>query len=70
MYYSQPNPWYSPYQPGRQETMMPGDMQQMREMMKEHMRMTDEIRRVVHEINDRCRRMEERMDQMQGKTMM
>jgi hypothetical protein len=41
--------------------MMPGDMNQMKDMMREHIRMTDEIRRIVYEINERCKRMEDKM---------
>lgn len=60
MYYTQPSLWYYPYQSNRQQMMMPEDMQMM-DMMKEHIRMTDEIRRVVYEINERCKRMEGKM---------
>ena len=41
--------------------MMPEDMKQMMDMMREHIRMTDEIRQVVYEINERCKRMEGKM---------
>ncbi|MEK4253779.1 hypothetical protein [Ureibacillus sp. FSL K6-2830] len=61
MYYIQPSPWYYPYQSNRQEMLMPGDTKQMMDMMREHIRMTDEIRRMVYEINERCKRMEGKM---------
>lgn len=67
MNYRQPHTWYSPYQSSGQGMMpgtmpmMPGNMQQMMAMMTEHVRMTEDIRRVVYEINERCKRMEAKM---------
>ncbi|TMN23342.1 DUF342 domain-containing protein [Lentibacillus cibarius] len=62
MYYNQPNMWGHPYQPKREEMMMPADkQQQMMEMMKEHMQMTEEIRQMVNEINERLQWMESKM---------
>ncbi|MFD1363223.1 hypothetical protein [Lentibacillus salinarum] len=65
MYYTQPYPaYYYPYQSNRGETMMSNNnMQQMQmmEMMKEHMRMTEEIKQMVYEINERFKRMESNM---------
>ncbi|GLO65078.1 hypothetical protein [Oceanobacillus kimchii] len=61
MYYTQPYPaYYYPYQSNREEMMSNNNMQQMQmmEMMKEHMRMTEEIRQMVYEINERSKQME------------
>ncbi len=52
----------------RQEMMMPEDkMQQMMDIMRQHMMTTNEIKRVVDIINERCRRMEEQMQEMDQK---
>lgn len=69
MYYTQPSQWYYyPDQSNLQDMRMPeqmpmmsGDMNQMMGMMREHIRTTEEIRRMVHEINERCKRMEAKM---------
>ncbi|MFD2760390.1 hypothetical protein [Lentibacillus juripiscarius] len=53
MYYTQPNMWYYPYPPNREDMMMSKDNQQMMEMMQEHMRMTEEIRQMVYDMNER-----------------
>ncbi len=37
---------------------MSNDSQQMMEMMQEHMRMTEEIRQMVYEMNERLKWME------------
>ncbi len=73
MYYTSISPWYYPSSPFitpsmRQEMMMPEDkMQQMMDIMRQHMMTTNEIKRVVDIINERCRRMEEQMQEMDQK---
>jgi hypothetical protein len=60
VYYRQLSPWYTPFPSNQQQITMTGDIQMM-DMMREHIRMTKEIRRVVYEINERCKRMESKM---------
>ncbi|MBN2981772.1 hypothetical protein [Cohnella algarum] len=66
--WSATKPYYPslPLYTTRQE-MMPGDMSpqsEMMAMMRQHMMMTTEIKRVVDIINERCMRMEEMMKGM------
>jgi len=61
LYYTQPNMWYYPYPSNREDMMMSKDNQQMMEMMQEHMRMTEEIRQMVYDMNERFKWIENKM---------
>ncbi|MCA4756932.1 hypothetical protein H8Z60_31000 [Mycolicibacterium fortuitum] len=55
--------------PVRQEMMsenmmMSDQMNEMMSMMRQHVMITNEIKRTVDIINERCRRMEEKMQDM------
>ncbi|MEN1970693.1 hypothetical protein WMZ97_21975 [Lentibacillus sp. N15] len=59
-YYQYPN--YYPNYTGRTETDMSMiGMEEMKNMMMEHMRMTQQIKQKVDMIDDRLRKMEEKM---------
>ncbi|WP_088051930.1 hypothetical protein [Virgibacillus dakarensis] len=60
MYYQYP--YYYPNYTGRAETgMSMMEMDEMKQMMMEHMRMTQQIKQKVDMIDERLRKMEEKM---------
>jgi hypothetical protein len=63
LYYGSYYPWYQPYRSSHDEMMMPGmaNKDQMMEMMKQHMMVTNDIRQKVDMIDQRLRRIEEMM---------
>ena len=55
-------PYYYPNYAGRTEASMPMmGMDEMKKMMMEHMKMTQEIKQKVDMIDERLRKMEEKM---------
>ncbi|MFS0752795.1 hypothetical protein [Oceanobacillus sp. 1P07AA] len=55
-------PYYYPNYTGRTEASMPMmGMDEMRQMMMEHMKMTQQIKQKVDMIDERLRKMEEKM---------
>lgn len=61
--------YYPSVLPVRQEMMsenmmMSDQMNEMMSMMRQHVMITNEIKRTVDIINERCRRMEEKMQDM------
>lgn len=70
LYYSPCIRYYyaSPMPTMRQEMMAPDmmadQMNQMMDVMKQHVMTTNEIKRTVDMINERCKRMEDQMKQM------
>ena len=60
MYYQYPN--YCPNFTGRAETNMPMiEMEEMKQMMMEHVKMTQQIKQKVDMIDERLRKMESMM---------